>query len=82
MIFVENEFAPLKKVVLAQSEFGYPKDPRAEDLRFLAEEAVQENFENRGKDHAEVFPELQKQWEQERTNLQETLEKYGVEVLR
>lgn len=82
MIFVENEFAPLKKVVLAQSEFGYPKEPRPEDLRFLTQEAVQENFENRGKDHAEAFPELQKQWERERTNLQETLEKYGIEVLR
>lgn len=82
MIFVENEFAPLKTVVLAQSEFGYPKEPRPEDLRFLNPAAVHENFENKGKDYAEAFPELQKQWEKERENLKETLEKYGVNVVR
>ncbi|MGN7863706.1 dimethylarginine dimethylaminohydrolase family protein [Chryseobacterium sp. 22458] len=82
MIFVENEFAPLKTVVLAQSEFGYPKEPRPEDLRFLNPAAVDENFENKGKDYAEAFPELQKQWEKERENLKETLEKYGVNVVR
>lgn len=82
MIFVENEFAPLRKVVLAQSEFGYPLEPRAEDLRFLSKDAVKENFENRGKDYSEAFPDLQKQWELERTNLKEILEKYDVEVLR
>ncbi|MDR6923580.1 arginine deiminase family protein [Chryseobacterium sp. 2987] len=82
MIFVENEFSPLKKVVLAQSEFGFPKEPRPEDLRFLSKEAVKENFENKGKDYSEVFPELQKQWEGERENLKKTLEEYGVEVLR
>ncbi|KPE50771.1 dimethylarginine dimethylaminohydrolase family protein [Chryseobacterium indologenes] len=82
MIFVENEFSPLKKVVLAQSEFGFPKEPRPEDLRFLSEEAIKENLENKGKDYAEAFPELQKQWENERENLKKTLEKYGVEVLR
>ena len=82
MIFVENEFSSLKKVVLAQSEFGFPKEPRPEDLRFLSKEAVKENFENKGKDYAEAFPELQKRWENERENLKKTLEKYGVEVLR
>jgi glycine amidinotransferase len=82
MTFVKNEFSPLKKVVLAQSEFGFPKEPRPDDLRFLSEEAVKENFENKGKDYAEAFPELQKQWETERENLKKTLEKYGVEVLR
>ncbi|WP_106917619.1 dimethylarginine dimethylaminohydrolase family protein [Chryseobacterium aurantiacum] len=82
MIFVENEFAPLKKVVLAQSEFGFPKEPRPEDLRFLSKEAVHENFENKGKDYAEAIPELQKQWETERENLKKILEKYDVEVIR
>lgn len=82
MIFVENEFAPLKTVVLAQSEFGYPKEPRPEDLRFLSIEAVQENFENKGKDYSEAFPQLQQQWEKERENLKDTLEKYGVRVIR
>lgn len=82
MIFVENEFALLKTVVLAQSEFGYPIEPRPEDLRFLNAAAVQENFENKGKDYAEAFPELQKQWEKERENLKDTLEKYNVKVIR
>ncbi len=82
MIFVENEFSPLKKVVLAQSEFGFPKEPRPEDLRFLSEEAIKENFENKGKDYSEAFPELQEQWENERENLKKILEKHGVEVLR
>ena len=82
MVFVENEFAPLKKVVLAQSEFGYPKEPRPEDLRFLSKEAVHENFENRGKDYSEAFPELQQQWEKERNHVKEVLKKYGVEVIR
>lgn len=82
MIFVENEFAPLKTVVLAQSEFGYPKELRPEDLRFLSIEAVQENFENKGRDYSEAFPQLQQQWEKERENLKDTLEKYGVRVIR
>ena len=82
MIFVENEFSPLKKIVLAQSEFGFPKEPRPEDLRFLSEEAIKENFENKGKDYSEAFPELQEQWENERENLKKILEKHGVEVLR
>ncbi|MDO4483696.1 MAG: arginine deiminase family protein [Clostridia bacterium] len=40
------------------------------------------NPENAGKNFGEVFPEIQKEWEQERTNLVALLEKYGVEVLR
>lgn len=82
MVFVESEFAPLKKVVLARSEFGYPKEPRAADLRFLDPTAVKENIENRGKDFADAFPELQKRWEQERAHLKTVLEQHGVEVLR
>lgn len=82
MIFVESEFATLKCVVLTQSEFGYPLAPRPEDLRFLGEEAIQENLEHRGKDYGEAFPSLQKEWEQERVEFQRILEKYGVEVLR
>ncbi|MCW3162281.1 dimethylarginine dimethylaminohydrolase family protein [Chryseobacterium oryctis] len=84
MIFVESEFAPLKKVVLAQSEFGYPKELREDDLRFLDKSLIEESMgkENLGKDFSEAFPILQKQWEQERANLKSVLEKYNVEVLR
>jgi len=41
-IFVENEFAPLKRVVLAASEYGYPMTVRPEDLRFLNESATED----------------------------------------
>lgn len=82
MIFVENEFARLRKVVLAESEFGFPLEPRAQDLIFLDASAIRENFENRGKDYAEAFPQQQLQWENERNELYEVLTKYDVEVLR
>lgn len=80
MIFVESEYAQLKKVVLTESEYGFPLEPRAEDLRFLDEEAIQENFKNKGRDYSEAYPQLQKQWIEERRSLQRVLEKYGVEV--
>lgn len=83
MIFVENEFAPLKRVVVAQSEFGYPIQPKEDDLRFLNETELQESLNNKeiwGKNFAEVYPDLQKQWELERINLTQVLQRYGVEV--
>lgn len=82
MIFVENEFAKLRKVVLAESEFGFPQEPRAQDLKFLDASAIRENFENRGKDYAEAFPEQQLQWQNERDELYNVLRKYDVEVIR
>ncbi|WP_413532198.1 dimethylarginine dimethylaminohydrolase family protein [Empedobacter brevis] len=82
MIFVENEYATLRKVVLAESEFGFPQEPRYEDLCFLDESAIKENFDHKGKDYAEAFPELQQQWEQERINLEKFLIENNVEVFR
>ncbi|WP_160714945.1 dimethylarginine dimethylaminohydrolase family protein [Chitinophaga solisilvae] len=82
MIYVENEYARLQKVVLAASEFGYPEKVRTDDLRFLAPEAVTDNENSKGKDFREVHPELQQRWEQERNALEQVLLKYGVEVLR
>lgn len=41
MIFVENEFAPLKKVILTVSEFGFPEMMKVEDLRFLSSTALE-----------------------------------------
>ncbi|MGN0020165.1 MAG: dimethylarginine dimethylaminohydrolase family protein [Sphingobacterium hotanense] len=80
-IFVQNEFAPLKKVVLAASEFGYPMEVRPEDLRFLDEAAIEDSEINKGKDYSEAHPEVQAQWELERVNFKKMLEKYGVEVV-
>ncbi|MBO9731443.1 MAG: hypothetical protein J7623_22575 [Chitinophaga sp.] len=82
MIFVESEFATLQRVVLAQSEFGFPLQPRPEDLRFLTKEAITENMQHKGQDYSEAFPDLQQQWEKERASLQAVLEKYGVKVYR
>ncbi|GGE12929.1 MULTISPECIES: dimethylarginine dimethylaminohydrolase family protein [Sphingobacterium] len=80
-IFVQNEFAPLKKVVLAASEFGYPMEVRVEDLRFLGESSVVDSEINRGKDYSAAHPDIQAQWEMERSNFKKTLEKHGVEVV-
>jgi len=81
-VFVESEFAPLKRVVLAQSEFGIPNTISEEESRFLAEDTNQISSDAYGKDFSDAFPEQQKLWEQERENLKEVLERYGVEVLR
>lgn len=81
MIFVQSEFARLQKVVLAESEFGYPLEVRASDLRFLADGAEEDSIANRGRSFAEAYPDLQLQWETERKVFRQTLEKHGVEVL-
>lgn len=82
MIFVESEFAPLQTVVLAESEFGMPKVPREEDLKFLRPEAFTEMYEKAGMDYAEAYPESQHAWENERAALEAVLTKHGVKVLR
>jgi N-dimethylarginine dimethylaminohydrolase len=85
MVYVESEFAPLKRVVLAQSEFILPNEEHTNDDGSFLEDDVLDMFNNQdtsGKNYAEVFPERQKQWEEERRNLQALLVKYGVEVSR
>ncbi|WP_155590813.1 dimethylarginine dimethylaminohydrolase family protein [Lysinibacillus cavernae] len=81
-IFVQSEFAPLKRVVMAQSEFAFPATEDQTDDDFLTEEtlALYEGANTLGKNFKEVFPERQQQWELERANLKKVLEKYGVEV--
>ncbi len=83
-IIVNSEFAPLKRVVLARSEFIFPeKEDSNNDGAFLAEESLNlyDSMDTAGKDYREVFPLRQIQWENERENLKKVLEKYGVEVL-
>lgn len=82
---VKSEFAPLRRVVLTQSEFHFPEaEDSNNDETFLSEEALDlyKNVELAGKSYGEVFPERQRQWEKEREQLRKVLEKYGVEVLR
>lgn len=84
-VYVESEFAPLRKVVLTQSELIFPgKEDNADDYAFLPEEILHlyDGIEIEGKNYKDVFPLRQQQWEQERENLKNILEKYGVEVLR
>lgn len=82
-IFVESEFAPLKRVVMAQSEFSFPTKVGLEESEFLTQEsrALYSKKNILGKNHKEAFPERQKAWEAERENLKKVLEKYGVQVL-
>lgn len=84
-VYVESEFAPLKTVVLTQSEFIFPQEEEdEEDYAFLPQEVLDlyEGIDFAGKNYKDVFPERQLQWEQERENLKAILEKYGVRVLR
>lgn len=84
-ILVKSEFAPLKKVVLTQSEFIFPQlEEINNDTTFLTEESLDlySGVDTAGKDYKDVFPQRQEQWEKERENLKNVLEKYGVEVLR
>lgn len=83
-IFVDSEFAPLRTVVLARSQFRLP-DPDAISRHQLATEmSVMPNRQRRllGKDHAGAMPRRQLRWEAERGALQMVLEKHGVKILR
>ncbi|MDO5294805.1 MAG: amidinotransferase [bacterium] len=78
-IYVKSEFAPLKKVVVTQSEIYFPK--QFKDVDFLSEE-MQNTEEIAGKSFEEAYPEKQLLWEKEREELILRLESYGVEVFR
>lgn len=67
-VFVESEFAPLKRVVLTQTEVVLGKNI----LKYVDANAKV----------PEVTDENMKAWALERENLKEVLEKYGVEVQR
>ncbi len=84
-IKVKSEFAPLKKVVLTQSEFIFPaRDENFKDDAFLSKESLSllDGVDTAAKNYKEVFPERQRKWENERENLKKVLEKYGAEVVR
>ncbi|MDO4489062.1 MAG: arginine deiminase family protein [Eubacteriales bacterium] len=78
-IYVESEFAPLKKVVVAKSDLVAPTDTSM--LGFLPKETI-ERATSLGTLLSVGDPEKQKKWEQERLDLIAVLEKYGVEILR
>lgn len=82
--FVESEFAPLRTVVLAQSEFAGSERLSRHDpeLAFLGREDLNRLVAMRGKNHGDVFPERQAAWEVERENLATVFTRHGVEVIR
>lgn len=79
-VYVESEFAPLRRVVLTQSQFAFPKNMK--DSNFLVEENLKDFRENEGKDFADAFPNEQLKWEKERENPKKVLEKYNIEICR
>lgn len=82
-IFVESEFAPLKRVILAESEFCFPNaKPSEHELDFLSPES-RADFENvSGGDHETLFPERHAAWIKERNDFATVLKKYDVEILK
>jgi len=83
MIFVESEFAPLRTVVLAESQIAAPQQlPDPAELAFLKPEFLALAPAMLGKDFADAFPERQRAWEGERAAFAAVLVKHGVEVLR
>jgi N-dimethylarginine dimethylaminohydrolase len=87
-IFVQSEFAPLRTVVLTQSQMhppdpdAFPKEQLEEELSIMPEDTRATLLQLLGKDQAEAMPERQKRWEAEREALKKVFEKYNVEVLR
>ncbi|MFC7514049.1 dimethylarginine dimethylaminohydrolase family protein [Herbaspirillum sp. GCM10030257] len=80
-IFVESEFAPLRTVVLAQSEVAVSEKMFAgSDASFLPPDAAVKLVP--GMNFAQSDPEGQKAWGEERDNFSAVLQKHGVEVLR
>lgn len=80
-MFVESEFAPLRTVVLAQSEIAMPKGVFSnKDAAFLSEDSYVNKLE--GKNFGVAFPQKQAAWEREREAFGAVLRKHGVEVLR
>jgi len=80
-IYVESEFAPLRSVVLAQSEVAFSKRMlESPESDFLPESQATGFLP--GQDFRTANPEGQAAWEQERENFRAVLEKHGVEVLR
>ncbi|MDO4479263.1 MAG: arginine deiminase family protein [Lachnospiraceae bacterium] len=77
-IYVDSEFAPLRRVVVTQSEFVIPT--KQEKFSFLTKEFLEN--EAPGGLFGDLFPDKQRLWEQERADLVAVLQKYGVEVLR
>lgn len=82
-VFVESEFAPLRTVVLTQSQVALPaKSFTGPKSSFLPKDENSPRDKWRGGDFGDANPEAQRIWEGERENFRQVLVKHGVEVLR
>lgn len=82
-VYTASEFAPLKTVVLAQSEMLFPKKVMStKDAIIFPEGQVLDIAKIGGLTFEQAFPEKYQAWLKERENLRLTLEKHGVSVLR
>ncbi|BDT87235.1 dimethylarginine dimethylaminohydrolase family protein [Nocardia cyriacigeorgica] len=80
---VDSEFATLRTVVVARSEFRAPDSPAILGHRMPGEPGAAEILEQTwGREFGAVFPDRQRLWEAERDNLADVLTRYGVRVLR
>jgi len=87
-VFVESEYAPLRTVVLARSEFcafdtaGVDPEQLERELSILPEDHRAYVVGLVGRDLADADPDRQRAWDAEREAFREMLERHGVEVLR
>lgn len=81
-INVSSEFAPLKSVVLAQSQFCVPSEVEKCETNFLNADVANLLKKNLGLDFNKIDPIKQLDWEKEKIALKELLESYGVTVYR
>lgn len=87
-VFVDSEYAPLRRVVVAACEMRLPDPDFAAPETMAAEAAILPEAERAlvlqllGLDHAKAMPGRQRAWEAERTALCRVLEAHGIEVLR
>ncbi|MCZ0736159.1 dimethylarginine dimethylaminohydrolase family protein [Phreatobacter sp. AB_2022a] len=80
-IHVESEFAPLRTVVLTQSEVAFGETMlHSRDMDFLPDPAP--GRFGAGQDFRDADPVGQRAWEKERDAFRAVLERHGVEVLR
>ncbi|MEU5772312.1 hypothetical protein ABZ819_03265 [Streptomyces venezuelae] len=81
---VQSEFARLRTVVLARSEFRAPDVLHPDDpvLRHLTPQHRHATLALQGKNLADAAPGRQRAWEQERDTFRALLERHGIEVLR
>lgn len=82
-VHVESEFAPLRTVVVSQSEFRAPADAAVFGHSMPVEPGAVGILEALwGKEFGAVYPGKQRKWEAERDELAAVLTRHGVEVLR